>query len=170
MAIAEGGLKPIIAGSPVGHEVLNYSVRIVGPEYGGVNGWKFSVLQRYEADLSPFIPAYFAVGSGVLVEENVPAEGGFALKMINGEEVAKVVVMCKFFVDDFQLFKVDGFPFLRIDALIRAGNAVKTISGDQCSAAQFIAANQPIRRAEGIKRIHDGLQLGDFGELHEGAR
>ena len=77
MAIAEGGLKPIIAGSPVGHEVLNYSVRIVGPEYGGVNGWEFSVLQRYEADLSPFIPAYFAVSIGVLIEKDLPAERGF---------------------------------------------------------------------------------------------
>ena len=44
------------------------------------------------------------------------------------------------------------------------------ISGDECSAAQFIAANQTIRRAEGIERVDNGLQLGDFGELHEGAR
>ena len=44
------------------------------------------------------------------------------------------------------------------------------ISGDECSAAQFIAANQTIRCAEGIERVDNGLQLGDFGELHEGAR
>ena len=63
--------------------------------------------------------------------------------MINGKVVAKVVVMGKFLIDDVQLFKVDGFPFFRIDTLIRAGNAVKMISGDECSAAQFIAANKP---------------------------
>ena len=96
MAIAEGGLQPIIAGAPVGHKVLDDAVGVIGPEDGSINGRKFSVLQGDEADLSPFIPADFAIGSGVLVEENVPAEGGFVLKMINGKVVAKVVVMGKF--------------------------------------------------------------------------
>ena len=122
MPIAESGLQPIIARAPVSHEVLDDAIRVVRPQDGGVNGWEFSVLQGDKADLPPFIPAnfavHFAVSIGVLVEEDRPAERGFVLKMIHGEEVTKVVVMGKFFVDDFQLFKVDGFPFLRIDALI----------------------------------------------------
>ena len=44
------------------------------------------------------------------------------------------------------------------------------IGGNECCAPQFIAANQSIRSAEGIERIDNGLQLGDFGELHESAR
>ena len=127
MPIAESGLQPIIARAPVSHEVLDDAIRVVRPQDGGVNGWEFSVLQGDEADLSPFISADFAVSSGVLIEKDRPAEGRFVLKMINGEGVAKVVVMGKFLIDDFQFFKVDGFPFLRIDALIRAGNAVETI-------------------------------------------
>ena len=87
--------------------------------------------------------------------------------MINGKVVAKVVVMGKFLINDVQLFKVDGFPFFRIDTLIRAGNAGKMIGGNECCATQFIAANQSICSAEGIERIDNGLQLGDFGELHE---
>ena len=31
MAIVEGGLQPVIAGAPVGHEVLDDAVRVVRP-------------------------------------------------------------------------------------------------------------------------------------------
>ena len=61
MAIAESGLQPIIAGAPVGHEVLDDAIRVVRPQDGSVNGREFSVLQGDEADLSPFIPADFAI-------------------------------------------------------------------------------------------------------------